>query len=189
MSPAAERILDVAASLLQEEGHAAMTTRSVCDRAGITAPTLYHHFGDKAGLLQKLAGRELTAFFAHKRSARPSEDPVADLMQGWDDWIAFARQHSPLVAALRLGDSGTVALREAAEYIVLGRLQRVEDQTPLALPIAIAARALVAGSNTIVQLVLDGMEKRELDQVNDTLRRALMSSIGIAPPHQVQRGQ
>lgn len=179
MSPAAERILDVAASLLQEEGHAGLTTRSVCDRAGITAPTLYHHFGDKAGLLQKLAGRELAAFFARKRSARPTEDPVADLMRGWDDWIAFARQHSPLVAALRQGDSGTVALREAAESIVLGRLQRVEDQIPLALPIAIAARALVAGSNTVVQLMLDGMEKRELDQVNDALKTALMSSIGI----------
>lgn len=124
-SPAAERILDAAASLLNEEGHAALTTRSVCDRAGVAAPTLYHHFGDKAGLLRSLAGCELEAFFARKRNVHPTDDAVADLMQGWDGWIAFARQHLPLIAALRQGDSGTVALREAAEAIVLGRLQRV----------------------------------------------------------------
>lgn len=174
-------MLDAAASLLREEGHAALTTRSVCDRAGVTAPTLYHHFGDKAGLLQSLAGRELQAFFARKRSARPTNDPVADLMRGWDDWIAFARRHLPLVAALRQGDSGTVALREAAEMIVLVRLQRVAEQMTLGLPIEIAARALVAGSNTIVQLMLDGMGKRELDQVNIALKAALMACIGIDP--------
>lgn len=178
-SPAAERILDAAASLLLEVGHAALTTRSVCDRAGVTAPTLYHHFGDKAGLLQRLAGRELQAFFARKESARPTDDPVADLMRGWDDWIAFACRHLPLVAALRQGASGTIALREAGETIVLVRLQRVAEQITLALPIEVAASALVAGSNTIVQLMLDGMSEPELDQINGALKAALMSCIGI----------
>ena len=45
------RILEAAADLLARSADADVSTRAVADAAGVTAPTLYHHFGDKEGLL------------------------------------------------------------------------------------------------------------------------------------------
>jgi AcrR family transcriptional regulator len=173
----AQRVLELAAALLRDEGAQALTTRRVCELAGITAPTLYHHFGDKPGLMRALAAHELQGFFAQKRSMRATSDPVADLMRGWDDWIGFARAHPQLVAALRQGDAGTVALRQAAEAIVSQRLARVAEQQAIQVPLDVAARALVAGANTVVQLMLDGVGRAELEPVNALLKRALLAAL------------
>lgn len=175
--PTADRLLNVAAMLLREQGAQALTTRQVCDLAGIKAPTLYHHFGDKEGLLNALAARELQAFFAQKRALPPSGDFLADLMGGWDDWINFARAHPHLVAALRQGQASTVALRQAAENIVIERLQRMPSNLALKMPLATAARVMVAGANTVVQLMLDGVNAGELDQVNDLLKASILSAV------------
>lgn len=173
----ADRVLEVASAVLREEGANALTTRRVCELAGVTAPTLYHHFGDKHGLLRALAQRELHTFFAEKRSMRPTDDAVADLMRGWDDWIGFARAKPQLVAALRQGDDGTIALRHAAEAIVIERLERLPKDRPLPVPKSVAAQALVAGANTVVQLMLDGVKHRELDKVNTLLKGALLAAL------------
>ena len=173
----ADRVLEVASVVLREEGANALTTRRVCELAGVTAPTLYHHFGDKHGLLRALARRELHTFFAEKRSMRPTDDAVADLMRGWDDWIGFARAKPQLVAALRQGDDGTFALRLAAEAIVIERLERLPKDRPLPVPKSVAAQALVAGANTVVQLMLDGVKHRELDKVNTLLKGALLAAL------------
>lgn len=173
----ADRVLEVASVVLREEGANALTTRRVCELAGVTAPTLYHHFGDKHGLLRALAQRELHTFFAEKRSMRPTADAVADLMRGWDDWIGFARAKPQLVAALRQGDDGTIALRHAAEAIVIERLERLPKDWPLPVPKSVAAQALVAGANTVVQLMLDGVKHRELDKVNTLLKGALLAAL------------
>lgn len=173
----ADRVLEVASVVLREEGANALTTRRVCELAGVTAPTLYHHFGDKHGLLRALAQRELHTFFAEKRSTRPTADAVADLMRGWDDWIGFARAKPQLVAALRQGDDGTIALRHAAEAIVIERLERLPKDRPLPVPKSVAAQALVAGANTVVQLMLDGVKHRELDKVNTLLKGALLAAL------------
>jgi AcrR family transcriptional regulator len=173
----AQRVLEVAGAVLRDEGSSALTTRRVCELAGITAPTLYHHFGDKHGLMRALAARELHRFFAEKRSMRPTADALADLMRGWDDWIGFARANPQLVAALRQGDDGTIALRQAAEAIVIERLDRLPGERPLRVSKQVAAQALVAGANTVVQLMLDGVGQRELDKVNALLKGALLAAL------------
>jgi len=41
------RILEAAAELLTRSADADISTRAACEAAGVTAPTLYHYFGDK----------------------------------------------------------------------------------------------------------------------------------------------
>ena len=53
MQNARDRLLLAAAELL--EAGSAVSTRAVCDRAGVQAPTLYHHFGSKQGLIDAVA--------------------------------------------------------------------------------------------------------------------------------------
>src|SRR5205085_1267020 len=44
-------ILDAAEALLASRGEEGLSIREVCLRAGVTPPTIYYHFGDKAALV------------------------------------------------------------------------------------------------------------------------------------------
>lgn len=50
-------ILDIALELFALKGYGAVGTQEICDRAGVTKPTLYHHFGSKRGLLEAIMER------------------------------------------------------------------------------------------------------------------------------------
>ncbi len=52
-----ERLLDEALTLFSQRGYAATGIRDILRAAGVTQPTLYHHFADKAKLLQTLIER------------------------------------------------------------------------------------------------------------------------------------
>ena len=49
-----QRLLDSALTLFSQRGFAATGIREILQDAGVTQPTLYHHFADKAALLQAL---------------------------------------------------------------------------------------------------------------------------------------
>lgn len=49
-----ERLLDEALTLFSQRGYAATGIRDILKAAGVTQPTLYHHFADKAAVLQTL---------------------------------------------------------------------------------------------------------------------------------------
>ena len=77
-------ILDAAATLLEAHGAAGLTTRAVCEAAGIKAPTLYHHFGDKDGLERALVRRGMAEFMQRKRAPAATADLLEQLRFGWD---------------------------------------------------------------------------------------------------------
>ncbi len=49
-----QRLLDAALTLFSQRGYAATGIRDILQAAGVTQPTLYHHFADKASVLQTL---------------------------------------------------------------------------------------------------------------------------------------
>lgn len=49
-----ERLLDAALTLFSQRGYAATGIRDILRLAGVTQPTLYHHFSGKASVLQTL---------------------------------------------------------------------------------------------------------------------------------------
>jgi AcrR family transcriptional regulator len=115
------RILETAAGLLAQSADADVSTRAICDAADVTAPTLYHHFGDKDGLLTAVVDFGWAAFLETKRAvAAIVHDHVADdVRAGWDNHLQFARENpsfyklmwSPAVAT----SSG--AVREAYQML------------------------------------------------------------------------
>lgn len=56
-----EKILDTAASLLDERGFDKLNTNLICERAGITPPALYRYFPNKYAILSALGERLMTA--------------------------------------------------------------------------------------------------------------------------------
>ncbi len=57
-----ERILACALDLFYQRGFDAVGTQEICQRAGVTKPTMYHYFGSKYGLLETLLAQELGGF-------------------------------------------------------------------------------------------------------------------------------
>ncbi|MFG3257483.1 TetR family transcriptional regulator [Streptomyces sp. NPDC048172] len=77
-----ERLLDACAELLDEVGHAALTTKEVARRAEVPIGTLYQFFSDKEGLIGALAARNLESFLARVADRLEREEPagVPDLV-------------------------------------------------------------------------------------------------------------
>src|SRR5690348_5349959 len=90
-----QRILEAASELLASSADADISTRAVCEAAGVTAPTLYHHFGDKDGLLAAVVDFGWAAFLESKRAtAAVVHAHIADdIRAGWDNHLEFAREN------------------------------------------------------------------------------------------------
>lgn len=83
-----ERIVEAGLEILGEDGYSGFSVSAVSKRAKISVTSLYHHFGDKAGLLAAMVDHSVAqnaeAFSARWRA---SQDPVEGLL----GFIAAAR--------------------------------------------------------------------------------------------------
>lgn len=84
-----ERLLEAALRQVREERNlASVTARTICTEAGITAPTLYHYFGDMAGLYCEVLER----IFETRDFEHPSErdNPWAVIDYVWEALLQAA---------------------------------------------------------------------------------------------------
>src|SRR5215510_6202152 len=86
-------ILVAAASLLAAGGEEGFSIRELCARAGVTAPTIYHHFGDKAALVDRIVDDCFSEFDSAlvRRAAPP--DPVDALRWAFDRYVEYGLAH------------------------------------------------------------------------------------------------
>src|SRR5213594_2071308 len=80
-------ILDAAEALLASRGEEGLSIREVCLRAGVTPPTIYHHFGDKAALVDRVVDACFVEFDRTLRARPAPGDPVEALRSGFDRYI------------------------------------------------------------------------------------------------------
>ncbi|WP_141584221.1 TetR/AcrR family transcriptional regulator [Actinomadura sp. WMMA1423] len=148
-----DRILRAAARLLMEAGGEPVSTRAVCTAAGVGAPTLYHHFGDKRGLFDAVAAHGFEEYLAGKRAQGSTGDPVEDLRRGWDLHIEYAVTH-PAFYTLMYGTPRTPAAAGEAYGILLGLVEAVARAGRLRVPVATAARMIhAAGVGVALTLI------------------------------------
>lgn len=95
-STTAERILQKAASLLDKEGHEAVTIRRVAQAVGITPMALYRHFPDRAGLLNALADAGFAEIATRLGNAPQSPNVEKRLMANLDLYLDFALEKPSL---------------------------------------------------------------------------------------------
>lgn len=88
-------LLDAAARLLSRvEDVDQLTMRAVAAEAGVTTPSLYRHFEDRAALVRALLGRGFQAFGrGQATSVVGLEDPVARLRASARAYVAFGVDH------------------------------------------------------------------------------------------------
>src|SRR5690348_11801131 len=86
---ARDRLLLAATKLLDEAAGGPVSTREITERAGVRAPTLYHHFGSKRALLDAVVSHGFKEFLRSRRSGSDGKDPLEDVRAGWDSHVAF----------------------------------------------------------------------------------------------------
>ncbi len=86
-------ILDATEALLLEGGYEAFSIRRLVERCGYTAPTVYHHFGDKKGLLDTLLEESYAKFAPNLRRAGRVDDPLEKLRGVAKAFVRFGIRH------------------------------------------------------------------------------------------------
>jgi AcrR family transcriptional regulator len=172
-----EALLRAAEALLEREGPDGVTTRAVCDAANVKAPTLYHHFGDKNGLLDALLAKGLDAFLKRKQASPETADALKDLISGWESFIGFALERPQLFRLMvrRFGDNPTIMA--AAMATTDARLTRLAAEGRLATDVEFARRSLLALSNGVTALWAQGVSKTEIKAVGRFLLDATLSAL------------
>jgi AcrR family transcriptional regulator len=88
-----QKIVLAGASLLEEGGLDAVSTRAVAARAGVPAPSIFRLFGDKDGLLEAVAEHGFRRYLEVKSTLFTGDDPVQSLRDAWDLHISFGLEH------------------------------------------------------------------------------------------------
>jgi AcrR family transcriptional regulator len=179
---ARDRLLLAGAQLLEEAAGGDVSTRAICERAGVQAPTLYHHFASKQGLLEAVVSHGLREFLARRRAgATGPRDPIADLRDGWDDHVRFGLEN-PNFYALIYGrvipgrPCGVVAEVEAMILETLrpaaraGRLRVAPEQA--------AAQIIAASSGVVLALITQPPGTADLS-LSAAVRDAVLAGITV----------
>src|SRR6266566_4050657 len=177
------RILETAAGLLAQSTEVDVSTRAICDAAGVTAPTLYHHFGDKDGLLAAVVDFGWAAFLETKRAvAAVVHDHVADdVRAGWDNHLEFARENpnfyklmwSPAVAA------NSAAFRQAYQMLH-ERLELGAARGQLRMSAETAARTVMAAVTGAALSLISQPDLFGDGTFATQLREAVIASITVS---------
>ena len=177
-----DALLAAALKVLGEEGEAHFSTRAVLAIANVTAPTLYHHFGNADGLLSAAVTEAFSQFLESKRAAARSPDPVTALRQGWDDYVRFAAARPRLYAAMlgRLLQGAQIAAAEKAFTLLLESMTAIATKGRLAVGIEEAADRAWASVNAASMLYVTAQQRRgspPSQAVIDDLREQAMQAI------------
>ncbi|WP_434445064.1 TetR/AcrR family transcriptional regulator [Lentzea sp. E54] len=165
-----DRVLAAAAEL-----GVTASIRDVCAAAGVTPPTVYHHFGDKKGLLDAVVAVGFERYLAEKRDRLPSVDPVEDLRRGWDAHVEFGLRN-PALYGLMYGGARTTehAASAEGERILRGIVARIDEAGLLTMPVDDAVQSIHAATvGTTILLI----SRPGLDGLSERTREAVLGSI------------
>ncbi|WP_372088727.1 TetR/AcrR family transcriptional regulator [Tistrella mobilis] len=186
-----ERFIEEALQLLEGSGPKALTTRAVCDRVGVKAPTLYHHFGDAAGLLDAAVNAGFLRFLEHKRAQKAFEDPADDLLAGWDNYLEFARQQPALYAAMaaKFGVGESIPAAEQAWSMLFRKVEAVANAGRLTVSPAAAAEIVLATAYGASMLIVKSAPDNPTAEAIASLRASIERLISSPPSGEAVREQ
>jgi AcrR family transcriptional regulator len=134
-----ERVLDAAIELFGEQGYAATSVSSICQRAGVTKPTLYWHFESKEGLmaavLETVVERWIERFETEASVVAAPGERLQRMTENWRQMYDTDPHllRLPLIAALEQGGSerarSAVLREQGGSERARSAVLRVWDQT------------------------------------------------------------
>ncbi|MEW6272932.1 MAG: TetR/AcrR family transcriptional regulator [Thermodesulfobacteriota bacterium] len=169
-------ILSAAAAILATRDEDELSIREVCARAGVTAPTIYHHFYDRQRLIERVVDDRFATFDRWLARVPPPPDPVEALHWGFDRYVEFGVAH-PTEYRLLFGrrrvrptEQGLAAferLRQGMRAVAeAGRLRTDVDTATLAYwsavhgVTALAVLGVIAPGSPVITLAREGIVTR-----------------------------
>ena len=175
------RLLRAAASLLAESGGAPVSTREITKLARVTAPTLYHHFGDKEGLFDAVVAEGFTEYLEGERNLPTSAQPIEDLRRHWDNHVQFGLDHPHLYLVMfgNIRPERRPSMVAEAEAFLEEVLKRAASAARLVVPPSEASRSLLAANiGVTLMLIAEPASNRSLE-LSVMTREAVISAIAI----------
>ncbi|MFI5609112.1 TetR/AcrR family transcriptional regulator [Amycolatopsis sp. NPDC051903] len=178
---ARDRLLLAAAQLLDAADGGPVSTRAICERAGVQAPTLYHHFGSKQGLLDAVVNFGFTQYVESTDKNRADADPVERIRAGWDRHVDYGLAHPAFYVLLygQIQPGVPCTLTSSAEAMLLDLLTLVARQGRLRVTPEEAARQIAAANSGVtLSLIAQPEDTRDLAmsrQVRDALLAELVT--------------
>ncbi len=176
---AKERLLDAAATLLAESKGEPVSTRQITDMAGVKAPTLYHHFGDKEGLFYAVVNRGFERYLSNERALESSGDPVQDIRRHWDTHVRFGLDQPELYVVMfgNVRPERRPAIVADAEGFLEELLEVAAERGMLRVTPHEAARSILATNvGVTLMLIAEKAEKRNL-ALSSLTREAVFSAV------------
>lgn len=181
-----ERILEATTELLAERGLEETSTRAICEAAGITAPTLYHHFGTKDALFEAVVAEGLARFLKGKRGAISGDEPVENVRRGFDQYVAFAVSNPSLYAVIfdRANAEKLPKGAEEAYGMLTHLLSETEKERGLRVGTELAAQAVWAAAHGVSSLLVSRPGFGWDDALVATAREAVIGAVVVAGPRE-----
>lgn len=111
-----------------EEGYDHFSMRKLADRCGCTAPTIYHYFGDKRGLIDALLEERFRQLLERLRRVRLREDPRENIRELARAFVRFGMRnptHYRLLHTPRPPGSLPIPSAEAARELFEGPFRQL----------------------------------------------------------------
>jgi AcrR family transcriptional regulator len=173
-----DRLLLAAAELLHESTNRDVSTRAICERAGVQAPTLYHFFGNKQGLLDAVVDDRFTRHMA---------DAGESIRDSWDHHVRFGLEQPSfyLVVFGEIQPGVSCSLLATAERLLLEPLNRAARDGRLLVAPSVAAKQIVAANVGATLSLLATPGEPDLDwsaRLRDTVIGAVIDAGDTARP-------
>src|SRR6266851_2805141 len=177
-----DRLLLAAAQLMHESGEPTVSTRAVCERAGVEAPTLYHHFGNKQGLIDAVIQHGFNQYAESELAEDSALGPIDAIRHGWDCHVRFGLEN-PRFYALLYGN----VERGRPCAITSPALARLTDLLTVAAkagqlrvtPAEAAAQLLAANVGVTLSLIALPEDATDLS-LSDHVREAALAGVFAA---------
>ena len=175
------RILETTLVLVKERG-ASASTRAICDAAGVTAPTLYHHFKDLDNLYSNVLEHVFLEYWANE-PPNEKQDPQGMIDDFWNQLLNIARQEPGIIDLINHQlSTGQIPKIMISTY---GRLKKAFEElsklTPMKVEPAIAAHMCWASTHGLACLIVASKHGIPLPHataqiLNDTLWAGILET-------------
>ena len=133
-----ETILETALEMLESEGETALSMRSLADKLGLNAPSLYRHYADKEALEIAIVTYGNTLMQTELEQATDRKTPALAVQAASSAYLEFARTHPRLYVLMmdtRLAapTAGTAKALWNTVLKVIGGITSDPDDTPAAV--------------------------------------------------------
>jgi len=170
-------ILDATSELLAESSAGAVSTRAICERAGIQAPTLYRQFGDKDALIAQVVDRAFQLYLDSKRNRVVSPDPQQTLRNGWDSHVAWALANPSFYRVIYSSGVQRPAGVDDAHAILLGDLEACAAAGGLKVSPPIAAQMIMSATVGIAMMLIARPDQYPDPAISARLRDSVYSAV------------